>query len=276
MNDLHDAIRAETGMMSPAPRPGIANIAKALAKAQGEFTPVPKSRTVKVRTQNGAYDFAYAPLDEILAMALPILSRHDLALSHVMVPQERGPLLVVTKLMHGGSGEVLESVFPLVVQGSGPQAMGSAITYAKRYSVTALLGISSEEDDDGNAAQGNAIESRQDRPRQSQAQQRPASRPAPERGRDGTQAAWSSMAWPVANKSAGWEDMRDGNAWRDTLLRWLDNILRSESLPADMKPQMIANLRDKHAAIFDHLEERGEEDIVADVRAAFRKALRED
>lgn len=281
MNDMHDNIRAEEALMSrPA---GIANLAKALSKAQGEFTPVPKSRTVKVRTQNGSYDFAYAPLDEILAMALPILSRHDLALSHIMAPQEKGPLLLVTKLMHGGTGEVLDSAFPLLTQGTGPQAMGSAITYAKRYSVTALLGISSDDDDDGNAAQGNHVESKQDRPRQ-QTQQRQQPRQQQqrqeprqdERTREGAGPAWKEMAWPIANKGGGYEDVRDGDTWSKTLLRWLENIQSSESLPADMKPQMIANLRDKHRAIFEHLDDRGEADTVADVSDAFRKALKED
>ena len=43
------------------------------------------------------------------------------------------------------------------------QALGSAVTYAKRYALTALLGIAADEDDDGNAASGNTIEDSRDR-----------------------------------------------------------------------------------------------------------------
>lgn len=284
MNDMHDDIRA-TALMSAASdirsSASLATLAEALAAAQGEFTSPEKDRTVRVKTQGGqSYSFDYATLDSILKMARPVLCRHKLALTQLVVPGPKGGHQLVTKLLHGGSGEWLESTLPLLMQGNGPQAMGSAITYARRYAITALLCVCAEEDDDGVAAEGNHVESMQHRqqPRQ-QPQQRQQPQSAPrqdERTRDGSRPAWTSMAWPVATKAGGWEDTRAAAAWRDTLLRWIDNIQRRDGMPADMKPQLIASLRDMHAAIFAHLAARGDEDIVADVEAHFRKALQED
>jgi hypothetical protein len=56
------------------------------------------------------------------------------------------------------SGETLKNLIPIFVRDDGPQAYGSALTYARRYGVTLLLCISADDDDDGNAAEGNNAE----------------------------------------------------------------------------------------------------------------------
>ncbi len=60
---------------------------------------------------------------------------------------------LVTSLLHS-SGAILSGRTPIPAA-EGVQAYGSAITYLRRYSIQALLGIAAEEDDDGNAASGN-------------------------------------------------------------------------------------------------------------------------
>lgn len=283
MNDMSDRPSPDVGMVS-APASDIrssgslATLADALAAAQGEFTSPEKDRTVKVKTQGGqSYSFDYATLDSILKMARPVLCRHKLALTQLVVPAPKGGHQLVTKLLHGGSGEWLESTLPLMLQGNGPQAMGSAITYARRYAITALLCVCAEEDDDGVAAEGNHVESMQHR-QQRQQQKPPPAPPAPAspRTRDGSPPAWMQMAWPVANKAGGHEDAREPEAWVNTFARWIANIQSSDSLPADMKPQMIQSLRDKHREIAGHLARRGDEGPVEEVAAMFRKALGED
>ena len=51
----------------------------------------------------------------------------------------------------------METSIPLPAPGGDPQSFGSVVTYLRRYAVTALLGIASDEDDDGNRAAGNRM-----------------------------------------------------------------------------------------------------------------------
>lgn len=57
-----------------------------------------------------------------------------------------------TTLLHA-SGESISEVMPLAVDKPGPQALGSALTYARRYSVLAILGLVGDEDDDAQSAE---------------------------------------------------------------------------------------------------------------------------
>lgn len=142
---------------TPAPR-AWAKIAAALAKAQGEFAPVEKNRTVKVETKTGgSYTFAYATLDAVLAATRPALAKHGIALTQLV---DNGWLRTI--LIHE-SGESLETDLSLPNVES-PQAFGSALTYMRRYAVVAILGVCAEEDDDGNAAEGNNVTGKADRP----------------------------------------------------------------------------------------------------------------
>lgn len=127
-------------------------LAKALAKAQQEFPPVKKDRTANVPTKSGGkYSYNYADLSSILAAVTPVLNQNELALSQLPhFDAEKLCFSLVTRLMHS-SGESIEGSYPLPTAASA-QEMGSAITYARRYSVQSILGISTEEDDDGASA----------------------------------------------------------------------------------------------------------------------------
>jgi len=129
-----------------------ADIAAALAKAQGAFPPIPRDRTVTVKmASGGSYQFAYAPLDTILHAVRPALAANGLALTQLL-----GDGKLVTRLLHAGGGS-LDSVLPLSSM-ADPQKFGSLLTYLRRYAITALLGVAAEEDDDGNHAVGNHAE----------------------------------------------------------------------------------------------------------------------
>jgi hypothetical protein len=122
----------------------------ALADAQGEFPPIPKDRTVKVQTKTGgSYTFSYAPLDTILEKVRPALAKHGLSLIQTFDGNT-----MTTTLAHSAGGTV-QSRFEVRQGTHSWQEFGSAITYARRYAITALLCVASEEDDDGNAASGN-------------------------------------------------------------------------------------------------------------------------
>lgn len=129
------------------------NLATALARAQAAFKPIGRDKTVTVRTKaGGTYSFSYAPLEAILRAVQPALSTEGLALSQSIVASEGNEYLETTLRL---GGEVLSNRIKILVVDQGPQAYGSALTYARRYGVTLLLCVCADDDDDGNAAEGN-------------------------------------------------------------------------------------------------------------------------
>jgi hypothetical protein len=119
----------------------------ALAKAQGEMSNAPFDAT------NPHFKSKYATLASIRDATIPHLAKHGLSIHQVTKINGDG-MLLATRLAHS-SGQWIESVYPLP-NSSKPHEMGSAITYARRYSWAAITGIAAEEDEDGNAAQEGA------------------------------------------------------------------------------------------------------------------------
>lgn len=118
------------------------DMVKALIKARGEFSPVLKD------AKNPFHKSQYATLEGVLAAVTPALLNNGLLLLQPITEGAEG-MVVLTQLWHE-SGEKMEFPFKLPAQ-SDMQKLGSAITYARRYSVLALLGIAPEDDDDGNS-----------------------------------------------------------------------------------------------------------------------------
>lgn len=117
----------------------------ALAEAQAQFPTIKASKKVEVKTRDGrAYEYSYAPINTIIEQISPALKKAGLA---VMSFPGKGELTTV--LTHK-SGQWAKSTIPLVFGSGGMQAIGSAITYARRYNMVSLLNIAIEgEDDDG-------------------------------------------------------------------------------------------------------------------------------
>lgn len=124
----------------------ITNIAVAMAKFQAEVTQPKKTAT------NPHFRSKYATLDEIINTVKPVLAKHGL--SYMQSCGGDGERITITTLLMHESGEWIESE-PLVLKADkiSPQGAGSAITYGRRYMLSAVLGVASEEDDDGNAAE---------------------------------------------------------------------------------------------------------------------------
>lgn len=128
----------------------IGKLADALSKAQAEMKAPTKGRTASIKSDKGSYSYKYADLADVIECFRGPLSKNGLAVAQTMTPVD-GHLVMTTKLLHS-SGEWLASDYPIAAY-NRPQEQGSAITYARRYAVTALLGIAAEDDDDGQAAQ---------------------------------------------------------------------------------------------------------------------------
>ena len=118
----------------------ISKLAAALAAAQGMMENAVMNRV------NPHFKSKYADLAAIFDAARKPLSANGLA-----IVQTIGDGVLHTRLLHT-SGQWIASEHPLPMSGR-PQEIGSALTYARRYSLSALIGIAADEDDDANAAQ---------------------------------------------------------------------------------------------------------------------------
>jgi hypothetical protein len=126
-------------------------LAEALAKAQANFTAVPKSKTGKVKgtTKDGRpyeYEYQYADLSDVLGMAVPKLAKEGIAFSQP-IRREGDKMFVVTRIQLGD--EFLEDAGMPVPTQVKPQELGGYLTYYRRYGASSFLGIVAEEDTDG-------------------------------------------------------------------------------------------------------------------------------
>lgn len=104
----------------------------------------------------------YIGLDSLIADVLPVLNKCGLVVLQMPTQLDGVPALT-TRLVHAASGDHVEATMPLLATKSDPQAQGAALTYARRYSLMAFLGLVADEDTDGHtpakrtrSAQGNA------------------------------------------------------------------------------------------------------------------------
>lgn len=124
----------------------IKELSIALSKFQGEIANPSNTAT------NPFFKSKYAPLETVLNTVRPILSKHGLSI--IQIPSSVDNYVTVTTMLIHSSGEWIESSpLSLKMDKVTAQGAGSAITYARRYAVSAILGISSEDDDDGNSAE---------------------------------------------------------------------------------------------------------------------------
>jgi ERF superfamily len=171
----------------------------ALASAQAEFSAIPKT------SENPFFKSKYAGLPEVVSQTTPILSKHGLVVTQFVDMDESGNDLLTTYLTHT-SGQFISHSARLHLVKSDPQAHGSAITYMRRYSYMAALGLVADEDDDGNSASAPV--------RQSSAKPAPrqennlADKVASAAGGNNRMATenMTRMIWAVSHSGLGWDD----------------------------------------------------------------------
>lgn len=117
----------------------------ALSKAQGEI------KHAKLDSKNPHFRSDYASLEAHIDNIKPALAKHGLSLTQG-VESKDGQLWLTSRLIFGE--EMLETGIPLIIGKNDMQGLGSAISYARRYSVAAMFNMGSG-DDDGNAAVAN-------------------------------------------------------------------------------------------------------------------------
>jgi hypothetical protein len=124
----------------------IGELAKALALAQGEFAKIAAERT----GQEGHRKYKYADLASFLSAARESLSKHELAV--IQKPSNVDAMVHVETVLAHSSGEWISSFLAIKAANDTAKGIGSAITYARRYSLGAMLGLAPDDDDDGTLA----------------------------------------------------------------------------------------------------------------------------
>lgn len=181
----------------------IGELAKALVMAQREMGTIPKDST------NPYFRSKYADLATVSGVLIPVLTKHGLSVSQLCETSDKTGqyteeftdsktgkvskvivpylcLKVKTVLMHE-SGQWIAGELETAIAKNDPQGIGSAITYARRYSLMAIVGAVADEDDDGNAG--------------SKEPERPSRAERPERpNRDNKSKTTESHDEPKSNK----------------------------------------------------------------------------
>ena len=129
--------------------PDISELSKALFSIQNNLPPAIKD------ARNSFVGNDYATLNSVMETCRDALYSHGIWLVQLPCPAPvelgTGHIGLETRLTHVESGQWLSSVTVIPLPKSDPQGLGSALTYARRYSLCTILGIITE-DDDGNAA----------------------------------------------------------------------------------------------------------------------------
>ena len=116
----------------------------ALVKAQSEMSHAAFDQT------NPHFKSKFASLKSVIDAVKPALNANGIAYVQRSVPMDHG--IAVETVFHGHGEELRTGPVPVPIDRENAQGFGSALTYAKRYSLAMACGISADEDDDGNAA----------------------------------------------------------------------------------------------------------------------------
>ncbi len=124
----------------------IDKLAAALSKAQSEL------RGAKKSSVNPFFKSDYADLDTIIKSCFPQLTKNGLSVIQGNDTCDKGSFYITTMLLHE-SGQWIKSKLKMPIGGKkDAQAVGATITYARRFSLSAMVGIA-QTDDDGNSIQ---------------------------------------------------------------------------------------------------------------------------
>jgi ERF superfamily len=219
---------------------------EALVVAIGELQNVPKT------ANNPYFKSKYAPLDAIIEATRPVLRKHGLAVMQQPLFME-GTAGVETTILHSG-GYSTTTTLLLPLKDQSPQGVGSAITYARRYALAAVLGIASEDDDDGNISTGLA---KKEEPRPAIAKvmdKSPSVRPA-----GNATATWRGVL-PAQAKIAAQSNEGSPKKWTLYSVEFNDNGKKIEAMTFDEKLFLAASDFGANGTVVDAAVAPGKKD----------------
>jgi hypothetical protein len=126
----------------------INELAAALSKAQGEMQAAIKDKI------NPFFKSSYADLGSVWDAARPVLSKYGLCIMQTTELVADGSRIVMVTTLAHTSGQWVKSYLPLNPSKNDSQGVGAALTYLRRYSLSAIVGVVCDDDDDGEANAG--------------------------------------------------------------------------------------------------------------------------
>lgn len=167
----------------------IAKLAEALSKAQADMQPARKD------AENPYFNSKYADLASVWEAIRKPLSYNGLSVTQMPCEGLDGAVGINTLLMHS-SGEWVSDKLTVKLSKNDPQAIGSCLTYLRRYALSAITGVATE-DDDAEAATRPASQPSRAQEAQKPAQAAPRQAPAEAKPGDG------SFIWAVGTQHKG-------------------------------------------------------------------------
>lgn len=128
----------------------INEITMAMSKVQGEMKPAVKS------CKNPFFKSSYADITDCVEACKEPLAKNNLAYFQPTYYDDSGKIFIMTILSHNPSGQFIKSYTPVLMQKNDCQSFGAALSYTRRYALSSIIGICTE-DDDGNAASGKTV-----------------------------------------------------------------------------------------------------------------------
>lgn len=153
-----DAVDALERLIALRERVEDRNAERAMAEAMASFQQacpqIRRDEKADVRSSKGSYSYRYASLDEIARTIRPVLAEHGLSYTHDGEVGERA--VTVTCTLRHVAGGTRTATFTGPIDTSGGknpiQQVASARSYGRRYTLIDVLGLTTEDDDDGHAA----------------------------------------------------------------------------------------------------------------------------
>lgn len=128
----------------------LGDLAAALASAQAQIEPAEADGVSSVGNGDDGRPYRYATLTSVWKAVRTALAQNGLSVVQTCEPGEVGELRLVTTLLHQ-SGQWISGTMVVPLPTPTPQGYGSALTYARRYGLAAMVGLSVDRDDDGSA-----------------------------------------------------------------------------------------------------------------------------
>lgn len=192
----------------------IGALALALALAQGEIRAAIKD------SSNPHLKSKYADLASVWdAIRAPLAKNHLAVIQHVSA---EGDAVSVTSILAHESGQWMSGTLTLKATKADPQGVGSAITYARRYSLSALVGVAQDDDDGHAASQGNGN-----------------GKGRAEKRENGESALPPAKAEPSEHLAAFWEKGKAAFAGREEFSAWLNANKLTLAILQQMNPAQL-------------------------------------
>jgi hypothetical protein len=207
----------------------IKELAAALAAAQKTLDHARRERTAGAGSNR---QYRYADLASVWDACREAITANGLAIAQATRICEGG-FLLVTRLMHT-SGQWIESETPILAKSNDAQAFGSAMTYARRYALSAIVGVAAD-DDDGEAAA--SYRRQPSAPVRDEPRQAPAPRPANDETFDGAHVA---LAAEFKRRIA---DLGDGDGFQPMAAEIANASLPKALLDDVLSEMVVAGVR---------------------------------